>query len=201
MRALRGRDPALAQALKRVPPFPGFPQGSQRGSHFHALARSVIYQQISGKAAAAIYGRVRALGPQSRFPNPAQVLALAEDDLRGAGLSGSKTKCIRDLAQRIEDGRLNLRGISRLSDDAVIERLTTVWGIGVWSAQMFLMFKLGRLDVMAPGDMALQEGMRRLDGLDVRPSPAELEARAEVWSPLRSVASWTLWRLCDVQTP
>ena len=183
--------------MRRVPAFPGFPRGVQRGSHFHSLARSVIYQQLSTKAAATIYGRVKALTDTGRFPTPDQVLDFDDDRLRGAGLSRAKTRCIRDLAERVTDGRLKLRGIGRRSDEEIIERLTEVWGIGVWSAQMFLLFKLGRLDVMAGGDLGLQEGMRRLDGLDERPSPADLMERAEVWRPLRSVASWTLWRLCD----
>lgn len=187
--------------MDRVPPFPGFPRGVQRGSHFHSLARSVIYQQLSGRAAGTIYGRVKALTPGPRFPDPETVLALPEDRLRGAGLSRAKTRCLKDLAERVEDGRLRLRGIGRKADDEVIQELTQVWGIGVWSAQMFLMFKLGRLDIMAPGDLGLQEGLRRLDGLEDRPGPAELEERAERWKPLRSVASWTLWRLCDTETP
>lgn len=187
--------------MKRTPTFPGFPRGVQRGSHFHSLARSVVYQQLSTHAAGTIYGRVRALATSGPFPTPREILDMPEERLRGAGLSRAKTRCLRDLSEKIETGTLTLRSIGRLPDDEVIERLTQVWGIGEWSAQMFLMFKLGRLDVMATGDLGLQEGLRRLDRLDERPSPAELGERAEVWAPLRSVASWTLWRLCDVEYP
>ena len=201
LRALRRRDPRLAGAMKRTPPFPGFPRGVQRGSNFHSLARSVIYQQLSGHAAGTIYGRVKALTGTGRFPKPSEILDLPEADLRGAGLSRAKLRCLRDLSERVETGTLKLRGLGRLPDQEVIERLTEVWGIGEWSAQMFLIFKLGRLDVMATGDLGIQEGLRRLDGLPSRPSPSELGARAELWAPLRSVASWTLWRLCDLPDP
>ncbi len=197
MRELRRRDPVLAQAMKRTPPFPGFPRGAQRGSNFHSLARSVIFQQLSTTAASTIYGRVRKLSPAGTFPRPREILDMPEERLRSAGLSRAKTKCLQDLSERVESGRLKIRGLGRLPESEVIERLTEVWGIGEWSAQMFLIFKLGRLDVMATGDLGIQEGMRRLDGLETRPTPSELGERAEVWSPLRSVASWTLWRLSD----
>ena len=187
--------------MKRTPPFPGFPRGVQRGSNFHSLARSVIYQQLSGHAAGTIYGRVKALTGTGRFPKPHEILGFPEEALRGAGLSRAKLRCLRDLSERVENGTLKLRGLGRMPDDEVINRLTEVWGIGEWSAQMFLIFKLGRLDVMATGDLGIQEGLRRLDRLAVRPSPAELSERAEIWAPLRSVASWTLWRLCDGPDP
>ena len=117
--------------------------------------------------------------------------------MREAGLSRSKLRAIRDLAERVEAGSLNLRYLSRLSDEEVVEQLTAVWGIGVWTAQMFLLFHLGRLDIFAPGDLGLQEGIRMLDGLEERLTPAECEERAKAWAPLRSVASWYLWRLKD----
>ncbi|HIF07776.1 MAG TPA: DNA-3-methyladenine glycosylase 2 family protein [Gemmatimonadetes bacterium] len=195
--ALGRRDTVLGAALKGLPPFPGFPVGTFEGPYFHHLARSIIYQQLATKAAATIHGRVRKLGPGPRFPTPAQLLRLPEEQLRAAGLSGSKNKAIRDLANRIVTGELRLRGIARHDDEEIIRRLSEVWGIGEWTAQMFLIFKLGRLDVMPTGDLGVQEGMRILDGLDGRPSPKELLERAEVWRPLRSVATWFLWRLTD----
>jgi len=127
------------------------------------------------------------------------MLALTDDRLRGAGLSGNKAKALRDLATRIVSGELRLRRIGRHDDEEVIRLLTTVWGIGEWTAQMFLIFKLGRLDVMPSGDLGVQEGLRILDGLDERPSPDTLLGRAEVWRPLRSVAAWYLWRLTDTR--
>jgi len=114
-------------------------------------------------------------------------------------LSGNKIKAVRELAEKIVSGELRLRGIARHDDGEIIRRLTSVWGIGEWTAQMFLIFKLGRLDVMPTGDLGVQEGLRVLDGLDARPSPDELLGRAEVWRPLCSVAAWFLWRLADTR--
>jgi len=195
MGRLRRRDPVLAQAMARVAPFPDFPIRSGSDSHFHSLAKAIVHQQLSTKAAGTIHGRVRSLSPGRRFPTPPEILELPDAHLRGAGLSRAKTAAIQDLATKTLDGSLGLRTIARYSDEEVIEILTQVRGIGVWSAQMFLLFRLGRQDVMAGGDLGLQEGLRILDGLPERPGPKELELRAEVWAPLRSVASWVLWRL------
>ncbi len=197
--ALRRRDPVLGAAIPSLPPFPDFPVKSFHGPHFHVLARSIIYQQLATRAAATIYGRVRELSPGPRFPTPEQMLALPDERLRGAGLSGNKTKAIRDLSTKVVSGELRLRGIGRYDDEEIIRRLTTVWGIGEWTAQMFLIFKLGRLDIMPAGDLGVQEGLRVLDGLDGRPSAAALLGRAEVWRPLCSVAAWFLWRIADTR--
>ena len=197
LRALGRRDPVLGAAMRGVAPFPDFPVGVLRGSHFHALARSIIYQQLATAAAAAIYGRVRDLTAGPRFPTPAEVLAIDGEELRGAGLSAGKVRAIRDLAGKTLNGELGLHGIGRLPDREIVARLTTVWGIGEWTAQMFLIFKLGRPDVMPAGDLGIQEGLRILDGLDERPAPRFVLERAEPWRPLRSVAAWTLWRLKD----
>lgn len=197
LRALARRDPVLGAAIKRVPPFPTMPPPLLEGSHFHTIARSIVYQQLATAAARTIYCRVRDLTPDKGFPTAAQILDLPEESLRGAGLSGAKTKAILDLSTKVESGELRLGGLGRLADDEVVRRLTTVWGIGEWTAQMFLIFKLGRLDVMPSKDLGVQEGLRRLDGLGERPSPDELLARAELWRPLRSMASWVLWRLTD----
>lgn len=199
--ALARRDPALGRVMARVPPFPGFPDIQRGVSHFHALARAILYQQLATKAAATIHGRVLALTPGSRFATPEQFLALPEEVVRGAGVSRAKLAAIRDLAERTVDGRLPLGRIGGLADEQVVERLVEVRGIGVWTARMFLLFRLGRLDVLAPDDLGIREGVRRLDGLVDRPTPREVEARGEVWRPLRSVASWVLWRLLDEETP
>jgi DNA-3-methyladenine glycosylase II len=197
LEGLRARDPLLSQAMDRVPPFPGFPIPGLYDSHFHALARSIIYQQLAGKAAQTIHGRVLALTPGPRFPRPEQLLEFPEEALRGAGLSRAKTRAVLDLAHKTVSGELGLRAIGRRSDDDVVKTLTGVWGIGEWTAQMFLIFRLGRLDVMPSGDLGVQEGLRRLDGLDERPTPSLVEERAAAWAPLRSVAAWVLYRLCD----
>ena len=197
LKALYRRDPVLAEARKGVEPFPGFPV-EPRLPYFHTLARIIIYQQLAGAAARTIHNRVQALSLNPRrFPTFGEILALPVDDLRSAGLSRNKLRAILDLAERVQEGRLSLRSLHRHSDEEVTERLTSVWGIGEWSAQMFLLFHLGRLDVFAPGDLGLQEGIRVLDGLETRPTPTQALERAEVWHPLRSVASWYLWRLVD----
>ena len=197
LRALFRRDPALGSARGGLDSFPGFPV-EPRLPYFHTLARIIIYQQLAGGAARTIHDRVQALSPNPRrFPTSGEILALPEEDLRGAGLSRNKLRAILDLAERVQEGRLNLKTLYRQSDEEVMERLTAVWGIGEWTAQMFLLFHLGRLDVFAPGDLGLQEGIRVLDGLDARPGPDRCRERAEVWRPLRSVAAWYLWRLVD----
>ena len=197
LRALCKRDPVLARAIKRLAPFPGFPEGSAYASrtYFHSLARSIVFQMLTGKAAETIYGRVRALTPGAGFPTARQLAHIGEEPLRACGLSGGKTHAILDLARRVDRGQLKLRGLHRLPDDEVIAALTDVRGIGVWTVQMFLIFRLGRLNVMPLNDMAIQEGLRRLDGLADRPSPSQVRERAAPWRPLASVASWYLWRL------
>jgi DNA-3-methyladenine glycosylase II len=197
LRALARRDPALKKVMKGLPSFPGFPVPPRR-PHFHALARIIIYQQLATAAARTIHGRVMALSPRpGRFPTAAEILALPEESLRAAGLSRNKARAIRNLAEKAQDRTLSLRSLPRLPDEEVTDRLTAVWGIGEWTAQMFLLFHLGRLDVFAPGDLGLQEGIRILDRLDARPTPSVALLRANVWRPLRSVASWYLWRLAD----
>lgn len=197
LRALFRRDPALGRVRKRLEPFPGFPSGP-RLPHFHALARIIIYQQLAVAAARTIHHRVQSLSPNpQRFPTSGEILALPQEALREAGLSRNKLRAILDLAERVQEGRVSLKTLYRQSDEEVMESLTRVWGIGEWTAQMFLLFHLGRLDVFAPRDLGLQEGIRILDGLEERPGPELAQERAEVWRPLRSVASWYLWRLAD----
>lgn len=194
---LFARDPRLGEVQERLAAYPGFPEKGGR-PHFHALARIIIYQQLASGAAGTIHGRVRALSPDPRrFPTAEEILAIPEAALRDAGLSRNKLRAILDLAGAVRDGRLKLNSLHRSSEDEVLAQLTRVWGIGEWSAQMFLLFQLGRLDVFAPGDLGLREGIRILDGLEARPGPAEALERSRVWRPLRSVASWYLWRLAD----
>ncbi|MFC1661959.1 DNA-3-methyladenine glycosylase family protein, partial [Gemmatimonadota bacterium] len=151
-----------------------------------------------GQAASTIHRRVKALSPNPRrFPTAAEFLAIPPERLREAGLSRNKARAVGDLAERAVSGALGLRSLKHRSDDEVVERLTSVWGLGEWSAQMFLLFHLGRPDIFAPGDLGLQEGVKVLDGLADRPTPAQALERSEIWRPLRSVASWYLWRLAD----
>jgi DNA-3-methyladenine glycosylase II len=199
LRALARRDPRLARAWRGLPPFPGFPlRGHPRQhSHYASLTSAIVHQQLSTKAALTIWKRVCALDGGRYFPEPDAFLAQPDERLRAAGLSRGKIAALRDLCTRIEDGRLRLPRLARLGDERVIEELVEVRGIGRWSAQMFLMFRLGRLDVLAEGDLGIQEGLRLLEGRDERPGPAEVLERARAWSPLRSVGCWYLWRLVD----
>lgn len=189
---LRRVDPKLRRVVDRCGPY--LPRLGPAGDPYGILVGSIVHQQLSMKAAATIGGRVRALTPGEGFPSPDEVLAIPDEVLRGAGLSFQKISYLRDLASRIADGRLDPRRLRRLDDEAVVARLTEVRGIGRWSAEMFLIFHLDRLDVLPVGDLGLRQGFRDLYGLDAEPSPAELTAAAEVWRPYRSLATWYVWR-------
>lgn len=194
--ALAEVDPALAAHIARTGP-PDL--RSPHGSAFEALARSIAFQQLAGAAAATIWGRVRALVPGPFTPEA--VLAIDEADLRAAGLSGAKQAALRDLAAKAADGTLGLRGLWRLEDEAVVERLVAVRGIGRWTAQMFLMFQLRRPDVWPTGDLGVRNGYARIFALDEPPAPAELEALGERLRPHRSTAAWYCWRAADLVLP
>jgi 3-methyladenine DNA glycosylase/8-oxoguanine DNA glycosylase len=199
LRALARRDRKLGAWLSKLPPFPGFPdrKNERQRTSWGSLSSAIVYQQLHGKAAATIHARVCALTPGRGFPKPAELLALEDRRLRAAGLSRQKLLALRDLALRIEDGRLDLLRITRATDEEIVERLTEVRGIGPWSARMFLLFRLGRLDVLAETDFGVQEGVRILDGRRRRPKPREVIERAEIWRPLSSVGCWAMWRLVE----
>ena len=183
------RDPALAAVIERAGPVrlrTADPDGP-----FGALVRAIAYQQLAGRAAAAIHGRVRALVPGPLTPEA--VLALPDAALRGAGLSAAKTASVRDLAGRAARGLLPLADLERLPDDEVVARLSAVRGIGRWTAEMFLLFELRRLDVWPTGDLGVREGWRLAHGLDAQPTPAQLAALGEPLRPVRSVAAWYCW--------
>jgi methylated-DNA-[protein]-cysteine S-methyltransferase len=168
-------------------------------SVFAALAESIVYQQLNGRAAATIFARVRALFPRARGPLTAtQILAASEADLRGAGLSNAKYLALKDLARRTEAGSLpTLAQIQKLDDDAIVERLSEVRGVGRWTVEMLLIFRLGRPDVLPSDDFGVRKGFSIAFKTKELPSKAELEARAQKWRPYRSVASWYLWRATD----
>ena len=183
------RDPALGRVIadagpwRRAKPNPDGP--------FGALVRSIAYQQLAGAAAATIHGRFRALvdGPLT----PPGVLAIPEEDLAAAGLSGSKRAAIRDLATKVVDGTVRLDRLGRMSDEAIVEMLTGVRGIGVWTAEMLLLFELRRPDVWPVGDLAVRAGYALMHDLPESPSPKELEALGEAYRPWRSVAAHYCW--------
>jgi methylated-DNA-[protein]-cysteine S-methyltransferase len=167
-------------------------------STFEALAESIVYQQLTGKAAATIHGRLCALFPRKRV-RPEPLLAHGDEALRGAGLSRGKVLALRDLATRTLDGTVPaIRALHLLDDDAIVERLVQVRGIGRWSAEMLLIFRLGRPDVLPVGDYGVRRGFQLTYGKRRMPTPAELERFAEKWRPFRTVASWYLWRAVDL---
>lgn len=173
---------------------------AQHRASFAALTRSIVYQQLSGKAAGTIYKRfTAAIG--RRQPNAGAILATDPDALRAAGLSKQKSAYILDLARKVDAGELSLRRLRHLDDEEVIEQLTQVKGIGRWTAQMFLMFHLGRLDVLPVGDLGIRSGFVQLYELDAAPTVADMEAIAEPWKPYRSIGSWYLWRALDGPEP
>ena len=184
----------LAALVARYGPPPRRPRVSADG-RFAALAEIILYQQLAGKAAASIHGRfVTTLGGEV---TPERVLATALQALTGSGLSGAKAASIRDLAERVADGRVRLDRIGRLPDEAVVEHLTQVRGIGPWTAEMFLLSVLGRLDVWPVGDYGVRVGFARGWSLDEVPTPKELVALGEPFRPYRSLVAWFCWRLLD----
>ncbi len=197
IRHLKRSDPVMAGIIKEVGPF----QIRVSRRRFQALARAIMFQQLAGSAATAIYGRVVALFPGRSFPTPAQLLARPDEDLRKAGLSRQKIVYLRDLAQHVANKSLNFHRFSRMSDDEIIADLTRVKGIGRWTAEMFLMFNLGRPDVLALDDLGLRSAARQLYGLANLPSKRELEELGERWRPFRTVASWYLWQSTRIILP
>lgn len=168
-------------------------------TRFAALARAIVYQQLNGRAAETIHGRVLAcLGGEV---TPQGILATAEDDLRACGLSSAKTAAVVDLARKVASGDVSLERIGRLSDDDVVRHLVQVKGIGVWTAEMFLMFNLGRLDVWPVGDYGVRVGFATGWGLSAVPDPKSLLAHGDVFRPYRSVAAWYCWRVMDTRVP
>lgn len=188
---LRRVDPVLAQVIARVRQAPPLPK--RAGTHYDALVRSIIYQQLSGKAAATIHRRFRELYPNRR-PRAHLVLATSDEALRSAGLSRQKIGYLRDLSARVVDGSLPLAHLGRLPDDAIIEHLIQVKGIGRWTVQMFLMFRLGRPDVLPELDLGIQNAIQRAYGLEARPTPKEVLRLGEKWRPHATTACWYMWR-------
>jgi DNA-3-methyladenine glycosylase II len=186
---LKKADPVLRAIIERVGPY----KMEYRDPVFETLVRSIVYQQLSGRVASVIFGRLTAATPDSTI-TPEGVLRLTPRQMRALGLSKQKTEYIRDLARRTRAGQIDFTACSRLTDDELIERLTAVKGIGVWTVQMFLMFALQRPDVLPVGDLGVRAAMQRAYGLPELPRPAEMQRIAESWKPYCSIASWYLWR-------
>jgi len=190
---LRGADPRLASVIARI----GAYRQEFSQPDFPALARCIVYQQLNGRAAATIHGRVEEAcgGPLSAE----SILRLRPARLRKAGLSGQKMQYVRDLARQTKSGALDFAALPTLDDEAVIAMLTRVKGIGVWTAHMFLMFALRRPDVLATGDYGIRAAMKKLYALEELPKPPEMESIAAPWRPYRSIACWYLWRSLDIE--
>lgn len=196
-RHLAEADPQMGQLIARVGEFTMRPRITH--SLFASLMRSIVYQQLTGKAAATILRRVVRLFAPRRFPTASDLLRVAPERLREAGLSAAKTAALRDLAARTVDGTVpSLARIRRMSDEEIIERLTTVRGIGPWTVEMLLIFRLGRPDILPLTDLGVRKGFARTFRKGRLPEAAVMLRRAERWRPYRSVASWYLWRAAEL---
>ena len=197
-RHLAEADPRMGALIARAGAFTMRPEPTQ--SLFAALLEAIVYQQLSGKAAATILGRVVALYRPRRFPRPQDIIGTSPERLRAAGLSAAKTAAIHDVAARTLDGTVPPMGrVRRMPDDEIIAQLTTVRGVGRWTVEMLLLFRLGRPDVLPLGDLGVRKGFARAFDRRALTDPLVLSRRAERWRPYRSVASWYLWRARDLE--
>lgn len=194
---LRASDKHLARLIERSGDFSLRIDPLQ--STFEALMRAIIFQQLAGAAASTIHGRVVQLLPKATSKWPAAILSLPDEQLRGAGLSANKLLALRDLAAKTGDGTVpTVARLRKMPDEEILERLTSVRGIGEWTVHMLLMFRLGRGDVLPTGDYGVRKGFMLVYGLDDLPKPTEMHRHAEAWRPFRSVASWYMWRAVDL---
>lgn len=182
------QDPKLVKIIERV----GSYQIKKRNNHFATLVESIISQQLASSAAEAIFHRFKKLYPS--FPKPIHILKTKDSKLRSVGLSKMKVEYLKDLARKIEDGQLEIKSLSKMTDDKIIEELTQVKGIGIWTAQMFLIFSCGRFDVLPTGDLGLRKGVQMAFSLPELPTPKQVEEIGIRWKPYRSVATWYLWK-------
>jgi DNA-3-methyladenine glycosylase II len=190
---LCARDPLLAKVMEGAEEFSL--RSDEGESPYEVLLSSITYQSISGKAAATIYGRIKALGSGGRAPTPQEMIRLRKSTLRKAGLSGAKIVAMKDLARKTIEGIVPSHDEAlKISDEELVERLTAVRGIGAWTVEMFLIFRLGRPDVLPIHDLAVKKGWSVTYGKKHMPKPKELLAFGERWRPYRTVASWYMWR-------
>ena len=188
------KDPKLAAVIDRVGPYELSPQ--REGTHFEAVVRSIVYQQLSGKAAGTIHGRFLSLFTNSK-PLPDVLLGMTDEVMRGVGLSRQKIGYMRDLATKVVSGSVAIETLDEMPDDAIIDALVQVKGVGRWTAQMFLMFRLGRPDVLPDLDLGIQKGIQKAYRLRSLPKPARVLEIGAKWAPYRTMASWYLWRSLD----
>ena len=188
---LKQADPILAEAIERVGSC-HLDEVQQSGDLLHCMSRAILSQQLSGKAAAAIHQRFCQLYPSS--PTPETILATSDEVLRSAGISRAKVAYIKDLAQKISDGLPTLRELEALDDAAIVQALTQVKGVGRWTVQMLLIFRLHRWDVLPVDDLGIRAGIRRLYALPELPTRPQVEQMGQCWKPYRTIAAWYLWR-------
>ena len=195
-RFLASADPDFSALIARVGPSRlGIDKSREP---YQALMSAVAHQQLHGNAAKAILGRVIALFPDHAFPPPDLFLARSDEELRACGLSAAKLLAMRDIAAKAVSGVVPSRGsAARMENEALIERLTSLRGVGRWTVEMLLIFTLGRPDVLPVDDFGVREGYRLLYGLEAQPKPREMTALGEIWAPYRSFAAWYLWRAAD----
>ncbi len=194
-RHLMKADPKLRLVIKRIGPCKLHSVAPR--DPFETLCMSIASQQLSTKAAATIFGRFADLFPPDRTPTPERVMSLGDDRIRACGFSRPKVTFIKDLAERVLDGRLDLNGLRKHSDEEVMQQLIAVKGIGRWTAEVFLMFRLGRQDILPADDLGLMNAARRVYGLRTRPDAKKLRKMGEPWRPYRSIAAWYLWQSLD----
>ena len=195
---LSAADRTLARLIKKVGACDLEPDPAR--SPFESLVSAVAHQQLNGKAAQTILGRVKALFPGRKFPTPEDLLGVPEESLRAAGLSRAKTAAVKDIAAKTVAGVVpTTRVIAKLSDAEILERLTSIRGVGPWTVEMLLIFKLGRPDVLPATDYGVQQGFAFTYRRATLPKPKELLAHGERWRPFRSVAAWYLWRAVDLR--
>jgi len=194
-RHLMKSEPVMRDLVRRVGPY----AIEVRGAPYQSLLRAILYQQLAGPAAAAIERRFLAMFA-GRIPRPAELAPLSDEALRTAGISRQKAGYMRSIAEHFDSGQLSDRKLLRMPDEDVIDAVTQIKGVGRWTADMLLMFCLGRPDVLPVGDLGIQNAMKLAYGLDAPPKPAEMEAIAEAWRPYRSAGSWYLWRRSDLVT-
>jgi DNA-3-methyladenine glycosylase II len=195
---LRKVDPVLAKVIDKVGTYKGWPVSN--GTHFDAVCRSIVFQQLSGKAAGTIHGRFQGLYG-GRTPRPDELATTTDEQLRAVGLSRQKSAYLKDLGARVASGELPIETLHELTDPEIITALTQVKGIGRWTAQMFMMFRLGRPDVLPDLDLGVQKAIQKAYRLRKLPTPEKVLKIGAKWAPYRTVASWYLWRLLDTPTP
>jgi DNA-3-methyladenine glycosylase II len=195
-RVLARSDPRLGRLIARVGPCRLTIETLQ--SPFEALAEAIVYQQLTGKVAATILGRVVDLFRPKKFPSPHDILSTPDERLRGAGLSRAKVAAFKDLARATLDGTVpRLAALKRMDEEEIVARLTAIRGIGRWTAEMLLIFRLGRPDVLPAGDYGIRKGFARTFETRALPTPQQVLRRGERWRPYRTVASWYLWRALE----